>query len=156
MPAITKIEHEKRLRTVQEWIIDDYPSCDIVTQCIAKWGVSDRQAKRYIKDATEAWVDGNQEKLNAKRSRRIESLKKLKRDMKPEFRGTPPGMRALLMIDKEIAKLEGVIPTKQMIDAEVARDAGKQVDPLSPTSNMLIIEAMLPYGQTPAVNTANS
>lgn len=146
MPKITRIEHEKRLRMVQEWIIDDWPSCDIVIQSVAKWGVSDRQAKRYIADAIETWKAGNQEKLDSKRSNRIESLKKLKRSLKPEFKGTPAGIRTVLMIERELIKLQGVTPTEQMIEAEAAVMKGKQADPLAPSTNVLKIELLPAYG----------
>ncbi len=159
MPKETKITHvekAKRLRAVQEWLIDDWPACDIVTQSVNKWGVSERQAKRYLADARDTWVKGNQEKLNAKRSARIEALKKLKRSMKEEFKGTPAGMRTVLQIDKELARLEGAYPTKQMIEAAVAEDAGRLADPLSPTESKLMIEAVMPYETAEAFHTANT
>lgn len=156
MPPITKVEHEKRLRQVQEWLIDDWPSCDIIAQCVQKWALSERQAKRYIKSANETWVEVESEKLNAKRSRRINSLKKIKRSLKGDYIGTPAGMRALLQIEKELIRLEGVAPTKQMIESEIAKDAGKQADPLDPTESKLVIEALMPYGNTQTVNTANT
>lgn len=145
-------EMERRLRIVQEWIIDDWPNCDIEAECVKRWEVSERQAKRYIADALDRWRDDNQQKLAHKRARRIESLKKQIRTMKPEYKGTPEGMRAILAIQKEIIKLEGVTPTEQMIEAEAAIDKGKMADPLSPTSSSLLIE-VLPYGQTQTVNT---
>ena len=56
MPAIEKIEYEKRIRVVQEWILEDWPSVDIIAQLAQKWGVGDRQSKRYIAEARKRWV----------------------------------------------------------------------------------------------------
>ena len=153
---VSNIDYEKRIRQVQEWIIDDWPSCDIVLQCVKKYDVSERHAKRYIAEATERWVDTNQEKLNAKRARRIESLKKLKRSLKEVHAGSPAGISALLRVEKELARLEGAYPTKEMIDAQAAEAAGRPVDPLNPATHKLIIEALPPYAVNQAIHTANT
>lgn len=149
---VSRVELQRRLRIVQEWIIEDQPNCDIEASCVRQFQVSPRQAKRYIAAALDIWKEGNQEKLASKRARRIESLKKMLRSLKPEYKGTPAGMRVVLQIQREIIKLEGVTPTEQMIEAEAAVDKGKQADPLSPTSNTLQIE-VLPYGQAQTFTT---
>lgn len=116
---IDKVEKEKRIRIIQEWIIDDWEYCDIVSNIQSKWYLSEAQAKRYVKDAREKWAEREQDAIEHKRRRKIESLKKQKRSLKPEFRGTPAGIRAILAIDKEINKLENLYPaTKIQLGAD--------------------------------------
>lgn len=118
------IEYEKRIRVVQEWIIDDWPYSDIVTQIVAKWDIQERQAKRYIKDAKERWVEDEQEVLDKKRAMKIMSLKKLKRSLQERFKGTPQGISAVLGVEKELIKLEG-LETPQKIEVKDTTDLSK-------------------------------
>lgn len=106
-PRIDKTEYERRIRTVQEWLVDDWPLGDVMSQIIKKWEVESRQAKRYIKEARERWTKAAQGEIDEKRARRIESLQKLKRSMKPEYVGTPAGMQAQLAVEKVLITLEG-------------------------------------------------
>ena len=39
---VDNIEKDKRLRIIQEWLIDDWPSADIKLQIVEKWGLSVR------------------------------------------------------------------------------------------------------------------
>lgn len=111
---IDSIEYEKRIRIVQEWIIEDWPYTDIVLNIINKWGVAERQAKRYIASARDRWVDEEQEKAERKRAMKVVSLKKLKRSLKDQFKGTPGGIRAIVAVEKELIKLEGLAMPKQI------------------------------------------
>lgn len=141
MPVTGKVEIEKRIRIVQDWLIQDYPNADIIQQCINKgWVTSKRQAERYIKQGLERWAEEEDKKLSLKRASRTQSLKKMLRSIDPKAASTPSGIRALLAVHDRIIALEGIKPTRQMIEAEIAKDQGKQADPLSPTSNMLKIE----------------
>lgn len=108
------VEYEKRIRLVQEWIIDDWPTVDILTQIFTKWGVQERQAKRYISEARLRWSEDNQELVDRKRSMKIVSLKKLKRSLQERFKGTPEGIRAIVAVEKEIIKLDGLTLPKQI------------------------------------------
>jgi hypothetical protein len=126
MPKIDKVEFEKRIRIVQEWILEEQPYTDMVTAIKLKWSLEERQAKKYIRQARERWVDQEQVIVDQKRRLRIEGLKKLKRSIKEPFKGTPRGMEALLKIDKEISKLEGIYPATKL---EVS---GKDGQPLIP------------------------
>ena len=126
MPKIEKIEYEKRIRIVQEWILEDWPSCDIVTQIYQTWRLEHRQAKRYISEARKRWNNDEEDIIDQKRRQKVASLKKLKRTLKAGFTGTPAGIRAILAVDKEIIQLEGLRkPTK--IDL---------IQPLSPATNL--------------------
>jgi hypothetical protein len=114
MPKIDKVEVEKRLRIVQEWILEDQTYTDMVTAIMGKWALEERQAKKYIKQARERWVNQEQVVIDQKRRLRIEGLKKLKRSIKEPYKGTPRGIEALLKIDKEISKLEGIYPATKL------------------------------------------
>jgi hypothetical protein len=111
---VDHVEYEKRIRVVQEWIIDDWPYTDIVREIINKWGIQERQAKRYVADGRKRWVEGEQELLDRKRAMKLASLKKLKRSLKESYKGTPGGIRAIVAIEKEIIKLEGLSMPKQL------------------------------------------
>lgn len=114
------IEYEKRIRIVQEWIIEDWPTADIITQIRNNWTVQDRQAKRYIKEAKERWVSDQEDIIEAKRTLKIEGMKKLKRSLQERYKGTPQGIFAVLSVEKEIIKLEGLErPKKVEVKADV-------------------------------------
>ncbi|MGN6438183.1 MAG: hypothetical protein ACTHMM_16705 [Agriterribacter sp.] len=108
MPKDDKFQTELRIRMVQEWLIEDWPSQDIVTNVIQKWGVCERQARRYISKARARWVEQEDIKVQNKRKLKIESLKKLKRSLHDRFKGTPAGIRAVLQVEKEIIALDGL------------------------------------------------
>jgi hypothetical protein len=108
MPKVDKIEYEKRIRLIQEWILEDWPSCDIITQVTVKWPVGERQAKRDIAEARKRWVSDDTAVTDHKRRLKVESLKKIKRSLLEKHKGTPAGIRALVAVEKEIISLEGL------------------------------------------------
>lgn len=113
MPKVDNIEYEKRIRIVMEWILDDWRSVDIIAQIVIKWGVVERHAKRYVAEARKRWLKDETIIIEQKRKYKAESLKKLKRSLNERFKGTPEGIRAILMVEKEIIALEGLaMPTK--------------------------------------------
>lgn len=114
MPKTDKIEYEKRIRVVQEWIIEDWPSVDIIANIGDKWGLESRQAKRYISEARKRWVEDEQTSINNKRRLKIESLKKLKRSLRDHHKGTPGGINAILRVEREIIKLDGIERSKKI------------------------------------------
>jgi hypothetical protein len=62
-----------------------------------------------------------QEAVEHKRRRKIDSLKKLKRSLKDQHKGSPFGIRAILAVEKEIIKLEGLtLPTKIQVGGDPA------------------------------------
>lgn len=116
MPKHDKIETDKRIRIVKEWLIDDWSYGDIIAQIKIKWDIDDRQAKRYIAKAREEWNEDEDEKMEQKRRRKINKLQKLVRSLKEEHKGTPAGIRAVMSVEKEIILLEGMRkPTKVSI-----------------------------------------
>lgn len=130
---IDKVELEKRIRIVQEWIIDDWHYGDIVTNIQTKWGISIAQAKRYVKTARDRWADSEQEIIDHKRRRKIETLKKLKRKLDQRYAGTPGGIRAILMVEREIAKLENLYPATKV---EVSGKNGKPIETVNTNVNL--------------------
>ncbi len=108
------IKKDQRVRIVVEWLLDDWSAKDIIAQVVSKWGVSDRQAKRYIADARKQYITNKQEAIDIKRRQKVEQLKRDKRKIRQEYIGTPAGMKALLEIDKEINKLEALYPAVKL------------------------------------------
>jgi len=103
-----KVEMERRVRTVQEYILMDYPYADIVAQCIQKWGVCDRQAKRYIQDAYDSFKATLEKNFEKRLGFHLQRRMKLLRQLDPEERRTATGVRAELLVLRDIAKLEGL------------------------------------------------
>lgn len=97
-----------------EWILDDWYAGDIVSSIVNKWGISERQAKRYISEAREKWNLDEEKVIEKKRRQKIESLKKLKRSLKDSFKGTPAGIKAIMSVEKEIIKLENLAPATKI------------------------------------------
>lgn len=103
---ITKLEKEKRVLTVQQWIIEGVQEDLMRKQMRQEWGISTRQAKRYIKDAYESWKTDAEIDIDTKRQAKIAELQQLKRSLKAEYKGTPSGIRAQMAVEKQIIRLE--------------------------------------------------
>lgn len=103
-----KVELEKRIRSVQEWILQDTASNDIITQCVRIWGVSKRQAQRYIWAANLFFQEKTQLSVDRKVAVYVARKKKLLRDMDPVLRKTPAGVMAANKVIDSMAKLEGI------------------------------------------------
>ncbi len=109
----TKLEMNKRLLSIQGWIIEGVPSTIIVQQILHKeWCTSDRHAERLLAEAREQWIKYENTNLSELRKLKVQQLQNMKRSLKPEFAGTPAGIRALLAIDKEIIKIQGLAAPK--------------------------------------------
>lgn len=147
MERASKAEKGKRVRTIMEWLIQDWPTCDIVAQCQKNWELSWRQSMRYIAVAREQWVEQEEAKLKHRRQIRIQSAKKLKQKIDPKLASTPAGINALLRIEKHLATLEGVTPSKRQVEAMEASDTGAPINPLNPTSSTFVIEIVDPTEQ---------
>lgn len=107
---IDKIEKERRIRVVQEWILSDHTSPDIVSQAAAKWGVSVRQAYRYVADAYKGFRETNEVVVANRLHYHIQRRMKLLRDL--EKKNTSHSIKASLNILDSMAKLEGVLIDK--------------------------------------------
>jgi len=114
MPNIDNIEWDKRIRIVQEWLIDDWSSTDIIAKINNKWGIEERQAKRYISEARSKWNEDEDELIKQKRKRKVAKLQKLSRSLDKKFIGTPAGIRSILSVEKELINLEGLRPATKV------------------------------------------
>lgn len=120
----SKVEYEKRIRTIQEWIINSYSYVDILKQSVQTWGVSERQAKNYIKVANENFKAANSQKIEDLVIIAIERRKKLARELKDAYKGSPSGILAQLAIEKDIGKLQGLYVSKH----ELSGPNGKELE----------------------------
>jgi hypothetical protein len=107
-PTANKIELEKRIRQVQEWILMDNAVHDILTQCIQSWNVSKRQAERYVWAARQFFIEKTQESFEKKRAYYLARKRKLIRDMDPKEKKTAAGVAAVNRVLDSMQKLEGV------------------------------------------------
>jgi CRISPR/Cas system-associated protein Csx1 len=110
----SNIEVEKRIFTIQGWIIDGVQDYLIIKQATTQWNISPRQAKRYLKNAYENWRADESLTVEDKRAAKIAELKQLKRSLQEQYKGTPGGISAIMNIEKEIIKLEGILPPKRV------------------------------------------
>ena len=114
----TKLETEKRVFTIQGWIISGVPDYlilkNIEQQFKDKSGipVGRRQAKNLLEKAYLTWHAEQVTEIEQKRSLRIAELKQDIRNMKDEYKGTPRGMSVVNSIKKEISKLEALYPVR--------------------------------------------
>ena len=106
-------QKERRILTVQGWLIDGVQDDFILRQIKTEWDISLRQARTYLKWAYERWKQQEDITTQNKRDKKIADLQELRRSLKAEFKGTPSGINAIIRIEKEIIKLEGITPPKQ-------------------------------------------
>jgi hypothetical protein len=117
MPGIrsTKIETEKRVFTIQGWVINGVQDYLILKNIEQEWGVSRRQSKNLLQKAYKIWHEDQEATVEQKRALRIAELKQNIRSMKDQYKGTPQGMTAVNQIQKEINKLEGIYPVRKVM-----------------------------------------
>ncbi|HTE33026.1 MAG TPA: hypothetical protein VK666_21735 [Chryseolinea sp.] len=111
-PKSGDLEKEKRLRMVQEWILQDHITTDIISQCINSWDISERQAMRYLASAKIAFAKITEKKLEHRLNYHIQRRNKLLRDLDPKYRKSPPGIKVQLDVLEDIAKLEQLYKLK--------------------------------------------
>lgn len=117
MPGVksTKIETEKRVFTIQGWILSGVPDYLILKNSEQQWQIGRRQAKNLLQKAYKIWHEEQEASVEQKRSMRIAELQQDIRNMKPEFKNTPKGMAVLLAYKKEISKLEALYPAHKVM-----------------------------------------
>ena len=114
MPKTSKVILEKRIFTVQGWLIDAVPDYLILKQIIDNWNLSRRQARRYLDDAYKRWNVETDATTDYKRQRAIARLQNEIRTMDEKFKNTPAGKATILRYEKEINKLEGLYRPKKV------------------------------------------
>ena len=107
MAKSTALEVEKRIFTVQGWILDGVQDYLILKQSKTQWGISLSQAKRYLKKAYVNWKRDEDVNIDLKKEAKIAELKQIRRSLKEKYKGTPAGIRAIMSVEKEIIRLEG-------------------------------------------------
>lgn len=111
----TKLETEKRVFTIQGWIINGIQDYLILKNIEQEWGVGRRQSKNLLQKAYKIWHEDQEATIEQKRALRIAELKQNIRSMKDQYKGTPQGMTAVNQIQKEINKLEGLYPVNKVM-----------------------------------------
>lgn len=101
----TKIEKDKRIRTIMEWLMKGYDSADIIDQCVASWSITPRMAYNYLKMAYEKFSRHEDRKVEHKKYYHLAVRRKLFRDLIEKEKAH--GALAALAIMKEIAVLDG-------------------------------------------------
>lgn len=121
----SKLETEKRVFTIQGWIINGVPDYlilkNIEQQFKNKDGnfLSRRQSKVLLQKAYSIWHEEQEATVEQRRALKIAELKQDVRSMDAKFKNTPQGMAVLLNYKKEINKLEAIYPvTKIMIQGD--------------------------------------
>lgn len=107
------VEKEKRIFTIQGWIIDgvqDY----LIKKQVLNWGISKRQAARYIAEAYDRWKKDKTIDIENRRDARIAELQQDIRGMDEKFKKTPIGLRTILAYKKELSKLEDLYPDRRI------------------------------------------
>lgn len=109
MPGIksTKIEKERRIKTVLSWILADALEHEIVEQCNLDFAVQERMARYYIKEARIRLREIESETIEDAIDMAVASRKKLIRSIGKQYKDTPQGVRTILKIHDSISKLKG-------------------------------------------------
>jgi hypothetical protein len=104
-----KVEYEKRMFAIQAWMIDGVPSSLIVKQIQDKgWSKSDRHSEILVQKARARWIKFEDENILDKRKMKVQRLMNMIRGMSSSDKTSPTGIRAILQVEKEINKLEGL------------------------------------------------
>lgn len=110
----SKAGFEKRVFTVQGWLIDGVPDYMIFKNISDNWGIGKRQARRYLKEAYTRWNTDSDATMEEKRQTRIAWLKNEVRTMPLDVKNTSQGKRTILQYLKEISKLENLYHSKRV------------------------------------------
>ncbi|MXV16847.1 hypothetical protein [Hufsiella ginkgonis] len=112
MARSSALEVEKRLRQVQEWIMEGQTWSYIIHRAVTDWAITSRQAARYYAESLKVFVKDNDITLEQKKAFYISSKRKLIRDMDPDMKKTPQGARTINKILDSMAQLDGVMIQK--------------------------------------------
>lgn len=108
----SKLETEKRVFTIQEWIINGVPDYLILKNIEQQYLVCRKQSKNLLKKAYTIWHEDQEATIDQKRALRIAELKQIARSMSESDKKTPKGISSLMSVHKEINKLEGLYPAR--------------------------------------------
>ncbi|MBK7885486.1 MAG: hypothetical protein IPJ81_18100 [Chitinophagaceae bacterium] len=108
MVRASKIEAKERIRYVQELILNDIGSHDIIRAVISKWDISERQAYRYLYLANKEFEDKCKSSIEHKKAFYKARKLKLIRNMDAAEKKTAAGVTAVNKILDSMAKLDGI------------------------------------------------
>jgi hypothetical protein len=108
----SKLETEKRVFTIQGWIINGVPDYLILKNIEQQYSVCRKQSKNLLKKAYTIWHEDQEATIDQKRALRIAELKQIARSMSEADKKTPKGISSLMSVHKEINKLEGLYPAR--------------------------------------------
>jgi hypothetical protein len=103
----SKVEEERRVRAVQEWILLGYATADIIRQVQNSYGINERMAYKYYKKAFELWNEENRVSMEHKKAYHLAFRRSLIKNLKDK--STPKGAKAALNIADSMAKIDGVL-----------------------------------------------
>lgn len=144
MPGVKtdKIELQKRIRSVQEWILNDYVTADIIANCVSTWSVTERQAYRYLWAANRFFAEKDKLSVERKKAFYLARKKKLLRDMNPAEKKTAAGVVAINKVLDSMAKLDGV-------SVDTLKVVGDPAQPLRSVSDVTYTSSSIDYSNLP-------
>lgn len=110
MAKADKLEVNKRVRQIMEWMLEGYLTNDIIKSCTSKWAIDERMAYKYIKKAKKLFIEITAGELKERLAFHIASRMKIFTGIKDKEK--PGGARAALDVLKDIADLEGYYQQK--------------------------------------------
>jgi hypothetical protein len=119
------VEYERRLMTIQMWIIERVSSAIIINQILERaWCTSTRHAERMLKAARDKWVAHEGMDIKQRRQLKIQQLNHTIRTLQDQYKGTPAGLQAIARLEKLVMELEG---TKMPLKIEHSGDPAAPV-----------------------------
>ena len=132
------VEVEKRVRAVQEWILQGQFTKDIIAQMCQLWGIGERAAYKYLKKALKDIQNENTKTLEEKKAYHVQLRLKLFRDL--EHKNKPNGAKTALRIVDSIAKIDGAMPIRDNQSGLENSDGEKEKKAIMLLSNGTEIE----------------
>jgi hypothetical protein len=110
MPKADKIELDKRVRMVAEWILMGHSTKDIIAESHRQWHVDERMSYKYKKAAFKLFAEAN--KLVMKESLDLHAALRLRLYNKLKDKDSPKGADSALRILDSLARLQGLVMDK--------------------------------------------
>lgn len=104
------VETDKRVRHVVEWVLDCHDTADIISTCVSRWGVGERQAYNYLRDARKILKKQNDKDIEETKAFHVAARKKLFRGI--PNKSDPYQAQVALNILQDMAKIQGGYPEK--------------------------------------------
>lgn len=114
MAKRTKLEVNRIVLQVCEWIIDGVPDYKIISRLENNYNIKLRQCQTYIKKADERLKPKFDLDIETKRNRKILEIQKKVLLLDPKEQKTAKGLSAYINAQKLLIKLENIEPTKKI------------------------------------------